>query len=94
MYLCEALGLVFCLEQPESSLAKQHKRFQEYLRERKLFHRTYYLSDWGAPSPKPLILYSNNADFLNNIDPVDIPAHARPAAVQLTVQCSSKQLVL
>ena len=67
MHLCRVFGLIFALEQPETSLAFRHPRFQAYLQQFVVYARTFYLGSFGAESPKPVTIYSNSLDFLEGI---------------------------
>jgi len=64
IYICEALSLLWFLEQPSTSLMILHKRFQELLKflsskKKKVWSTRVWLGLFGAESPKPLNIYSN-----------------------------------
>ena len=61
IYLCEARGLFWTLEQPSTSLAYRHPRFQAMLKKiSRVFKVKFWLSKYGARSPKRLWVWGNS----------------------------------
>ena len=60
LYLVQAIGGLWTLEQPVSSLAYRHPRFRELIRKIRVFRLGFWLSKWGGLSPKRLRLWSNS----------------------------------
>lgn len=63
-------GATFVLEQPRGSLMRRHPRWVGLIRKLlkasvPVFDLGVFLGSFGAPSPKPLVLSSNNEAFLN-----------------------------
>ena len=61
LWLISARKCVWVLEQPISSLAHRHPRFQELLKTIRIFRASLWLSHYGAPSPKRVKLFSNSS---------------------------------
>ena len=59
LYIYEAQGVWWVLEQPRNSLLEQHPRFQSFLSHREVFRTRVDLGSFGSSSQKPLWLYSN-----------------------------------
>ena len=61
LWLISSRKCVWALEQPISSLAHRHPRFQELLRAIRIFRASLWLSHYGARSPKRIKLFSNSS---------------------------------
>ena len=59
LYIYEAQGVWWVLEQPRNSLLELHPRFQQYLRDHEVFRTGVDLGSFGSSTQKPLWLYSN-----------------------------------
>lgn len=51
-------GVFWIVEQPAGSLLEEHPRWKELCRMVKVYRTHVWMSDYGAPSPKPSWLYS------------------------------------
>lgn len=82
MVLYNAMGGVWVLEQPRTSLMLFHPRMQWYLRRWPVYSCTFDMGAFGAPSKKPTVLYSNSAEFLKAFAgvraPTDRTSHQSP----------------
>ncbi len=61
MLLMSALGLWFTVEQPDSSTLEYVPRFQQVARNIKLYMVTFKMWDFGGPTAKGTIIYSNRS---------------------------------
>ncbi|CAK9106488.1 Uncharacterized protein SCF082_LOCUS49598 [Durusdinium trenchii] len=60
MILMISRGMVFVLEQPSSSLAYRHPRFQQLLKMTNVWRQAFWMRGWGSNTPKRTILWSNS----------------------------------
>ena len=58
LYLHQALGLPWFLEQPINSLMQFHPRFKQFMRLFKIYRHSTSMQRFGAPSANPTWLYS------------------------------------
>ena len=64
MLLCSAKGVFWCLEQPKTSTMEWHPLFQALLRLVTVRKISFRMARFGAPTPKPTILYSSHLDVV------------------------------
>lgn len=81
MVLCSALGIMWCLEQPLTSTMEYHPLFQRLLRLVHVRRLSFRMSLFGAPTPKPTILYSSGL-----LQKVNIFPHRTPTISMLTLK--------
>lgn len=66
-YLATARGVAFILEQPAGSLLEKHEAVQSMVNQFAVVRKHVMMAHFGALTPKPTWLYSNEA-FLDEID--------------------------
>ena len=59
IYLLEAKGCTWSLEQPCSSCLYCHPRFQQMLADMRCYRVCLKMGDFGGPTAKPSLIYSN-----------------------------------
>ena len=59
MLLCSAKGVMWCLEQPSSSVMEFHPLFQKLLALTTVRRLLFRMSQFGSPTPKRTVLYSS-----------------------------------
>ncbi|CAK9034304.1 unnamed protein product [Durusdinium trenchii] len=60
MILCAAKGIFWCLEQPQTSCMEWHPLFQYMVRLLRVRSLRFRMSEFGAPTKKPTILYASH----------------------------------
>jgi len=60
MYLCQALGIFWLLEQPASSVMSQHPHFQHFISQQPVFQVLIHMSNFGGATRKATLLYSSH----------------------------------
>lgn len=76
--IAQARGCIWVIEQPFSSLMREHPRMKHLMDVVTTWQITVYLGNFGANSVKPLVLYSNSQEFLANFSGQRKPTLANP----------------
>jgi type IV secretory pathway TrbD component len=77
IWVWQALGIWWVVEQPGRSVMEYHPRFQELFRRFTIYKKHICMGNYGADTRKATILYSNSEEALNNLD-----AYAKPLKKQ------------
>jgi len=64
LFICQAMGCFWILEQPKGSLMQLHPRFQEFMGRITTFRHAISMGDYGAASRKPTWLYASTSSEL------------------------------
>ena len=62
LFIAQALGVVWLLEQPRGSMMEIHPAFQYFLSRVSAWRHSLSMGDYGARTPKPTWLYSGPLD--------------------------------
>ena len=93
-YLAAARGIAFILEQPAGSLLEKHDSVQAMLKQFDILRKHVQMKDFGASTPKPTWLYSNEG-FLDEIDTyvAKAPIERRLDMVKVSTNSEGRRIV-